>query len=282
VSVAYDATEPRGTEADVSFSWEFDLGFSSAFDCSEDLGSFQIAVIVEGSSGGNKEFGNPGKAYLDDIYYFRIGISSGAPVTQVDIVGMEIMNAQGEPLCENCETIDALAVGISDYSPDNFIVHLILHNSVFGGQLSTNIDFTFEITMSAERRRRLKVQENQMVSETVTLHLEPADYPINLTPPPTAKGRGFKPTLKPVEAVKEAASRDFTSVADNVEGGSNGSTIIYVAIAGVFLLGLALIGGYYMRAKGANQDTIGFEGEPGAKDTEMSVSRGGEELLEIS
>jgi len=63
VSVAYSATSDRGNEADVDFSWEFDLGFSSAFDCSEDLGSFQIAIIIEGSSGGNDNFDNPGDAF---------------------------------------------------------------------------------------------------------------------------------------------------------------------------------------------------------------------------
>jgi len=277
VQVAYDATEPRGDSADVSFSWEFDLGFSSAFDCAEDLGSFQIAITVEGSSGGNQNWESPGDAYLDDWYYFRIGASSGAPITEINVADLQIMTSQGEPLCENCETIEALQIGVSDYSPDNFIVQMVLDSSVFGGHLSTKMEFTFDITMSAERRRRLTVEDAERVTETVSLLLLPGKDRVKEgdTRAPTAYGKGIGsiPTKKPVEKVKEAAGKDLTSVTSD---GSSSNTILIVAIGGIILLSLILSGGYYMRSK-ASQDTVDFD----KKEVELSVSRGGD-VVEIS
>jgi len=229
VQVSYTATEPRGDEEAVNFSWEFDLGFSSAFDCSEDLGSFQIAIVVEGSSGGNDNFDSPGDAYLDDWYYFRIGVSSGAPVTAVNIADLQILSAQGEPLCTDCETISELEIGVSDYSPDNFIVHLILDSSVFGGHLSTTMDFTFDILMSAGgERRRLLVDDlhSERVMETVTLHLRQSPDTRSdengYTRPPTAKNP-YPPTPKPVERIAQAGGKDLSSVHE----GSSSSTVVH-------------------------------------------------------
>jgi hypothetical protein len=274
VAVTYDATEPRGTEEDVELSWGFDLGFSSAFDCSEDLGSFQIAITVEGSSGGNTNFENPGEAYLDDWYYFRIGASSGAPITEINIMALEIMTPQGVPLCENCETIDALQIGVSDYSPDNFIIQLILDSSVFGGHLSTKIDFTFEITMSPERRRRLKVEDPRQVKETVTLYLS-KDYDTKVdASKPTAAGNPFPPTPRPTQPLLAKSLGGSTDTF--TESTSKSSSLIYVGIGGGFLLILALVGGFYWQSKKSNTDLVDFE----TKDTELSVSRGGEELAE--
>jgi len=280
VQVAYDATEPRGDSADVAFSWEFDLGFSSAFDCSEDLGSFQIAITVEGSSGSNDNWESPGEAYLDEWYYFRIGASSGAPITEINVADLQITTAQGEPLCENCATIEALQIGVSDYTPDNFILQMILDSSIFGGHLSTRMEFTFEITMSAERRRRLTVSDAQQVKESLTLYLSPNENPItesdSKAPTAYGKGVGSIPTKKPVEKVKEAASKDLTSVTSNVEGGSSSNTILIVALGGMFLFLLVLSGGYYLRSK-ASKDTVDFD----KKEVELSVSRGGD-VVEIS
>jgi len=275
VAVTYDATEPRGTEEDVELSWGFDLGFSSAFDCSEDLGSFQIAITVEGSSGGNTNFENPGEAYLDDWYYFRIGASSGAPITEINIMALEIMTPQGVPLCENCETIEALQIGVSDYSPDNFIVQLILDSSVFGGHLSTKMEFTFEITMSPERRRRLKVDDPRLVKESVTLYLSPKDYDTKIDAfKPTAAGNPFPPTPRPTQPLLAKSLGGSTDTFS--ESTSKSSSLIYVGIGGGFLLILALVGGYYWQSKKSNTDLVDFE----TKDTELSVSRGGEELAE--
>merc|ERR550517_2129638 len=129
------------------------------------------------------------------------------------------------------------------------------------------MEFTFDITMSAERRRRLTIEAPQQVSEVVTLHLRPSENPIDKTKTtgaPTTAG-DFIPTKKPVEKVKEAAAKDLTSV----QGESNGSFIIYIAVGGVFLLALILAGGYYMRSKGSQEDVVEIP-----KEGELSVSAG--------
>jgi len=282
VQVGYTATNARGGSEAVDFSWDFDLGFSSAFDCSEDLGSFQIAIIVEGSSGGNDNFADPGDAYLDDWYFFRIGVSSGAPVTAVNIVDLQILSAQGEPLCEDCESIEALQIGVSDYSPDNFIVQLILDSSIFGGHLSTQMEFTFDITMSTGERRRLLA--SQTATEKISLYLQrPNRYRGRqeiASERPTAVNP-YPPTPKPVEAVKQAASKDLVSAQDS----SGSANIIYIAIGAVFLLGVAFAGAYYMRSKESTEDVVDFTPTAGEGVVTVLPNEslyGGAELVEIS
>jgi len=186
---------------------------------------------------------------LDDWYYFRVGASSGAPITAVNLVDLEILSAEGEPLCTDCETIPELQIGVSDYSPDNFIVQLILHSSVFSGHLSTQMDFTFDITMSPERRRRLKEANSEIVTDKVTLHLIPNPDPLtgDETKHPTAVNP-HPPSLKPVEPVKQAAE-DLLGPQD----GSASDNTIYLAIGGALLFIIALAGAYYYHAKKSHQ-----------------------------
>merc|ERR1711953_766721 len=182
VQIVYSAEEPRGLVEPVGFTWEFDLGFSSAFVCAEDLGEFQIAITLEGTThlsiANSNNWETPSEAYIDQWYFFRIGASSGAPIRSVNLVDLQILSEQGQPLCEDCESIPELQIGVSDYSPDNFIVQMILHNSVFGGHYSTQLDFTFEIVMTPEERRRRRLEEGQYVSEKVSLQLRPNREPI--------------------------------------------------------------------------------------------------------
>jgi len=283
VKVGYSAVQPRGENEPVEFSWEFDLGFSSAFDCSEDLGTFQIAIIVEGSSGADKNWETPGEAYLDDWYHFRIGISSGAPVQAVNIADLQIYNSQNEPLCEDCMAVEALQIGISDYSPDNFVVQLVLDSSIFGGVISTQIDFTFDITMSPERRRRRLQQEREdqiTLAEKVTLYLRPHDYPVHYVSSLPTATNPYPPTKKPVEAVREAAGKDLVSVG---EGSDVDMNIIYMAVGGVFLLMVAFAAAHYFRNK---ESVVEFDEddsmEKALEETNMrKVSLGGAELVEI-
>jgi len=259
VSVGYVAEETRGIVdvENVDFSWEFDLGFSSAFDCSEDLGAFQIAIVVEGSSGDNTNFDSPGEAYLDEYYYFRIGISSGAPVTAVNIVDLEIRSGDGHPLCDDCFSVEELDIGISDYSPDNFIVQIFLDSSIFGEVMSTTIDFTFDITMSAERRRRrILANAPEQATESVTLFLNEntQSFDTERTKAPTAKNP-YPPTKKPVELIQQAAVKEMT-----VQDASENNTLLYVGIGGTFLLIVAVVAAaYYMRQKEeAKKDVVGL------------------------
>jgi len=258
VSVGYVAEEPRGIVdvENVDFSWEFDLGFSSAFDCSEDLGAFQIAIVVEGSSGGNTNFDSPGEAFLDDYYYFRIGISSGAPVTAVNIADLEIRSGDGHPLCDDCFSVEELDIGISDYSPDNFIVQIFLDSSIFGGVVSTTIDFTFDITMSAERRRRMLAIAPETATESVTLFLNENTQSIDTvqTKAPTATNP-YPPTKKPVELIQQAAVKEIT-----VQDASENNTLLYIGIGGTFLLIVAVVAAaYHMRQKEeAKKDVVGL------------------------
>jgi len=272
VSVAYMAEEPRGVEKGVDFAWEFDLGFSSAFDCAEDLGAFQIAIVVEGSSGANKDFDAPSDAYLDDHYYFRIGISSGAPVTAVIIADLQIRSADGHDLCEDCRSIEELDIGISDYSPDNFIVHIYLDSSVFGGVMSTTIEFTFDITMSTERRRRILTIAPETAKESVTLFLSENSQSAvkEKTKAPTAENP-YPPTKKPAELVKEAAAKEIT-----VHNASEGNDLLYIAIGGTFLMIVAVAAVCYLRQ---NKNSKIFElGKDQEFETEESVSAFGEDL----
>jgi len=296
VKVAYTAEEPRGESATVDFSWEFDLGFSSAFDCSEDLGTFQISIIVEGSSGDGVNFDTPGDAYLDDWYYFRIGVSSGAPVTSVNIADLQILSSQGEPLCEDCKSVEALQIGVSDYSPDNFIVQLILDSSVFGGHFSSQIDFTFDITMSTQRRRRRLAEmsdaketeglEEELVQfeEKVTLMLRPNPNPEQIVASfrPTAVNPR-PPTPKPVDAVtavKEAASKDLV----NTQAASSGSDhIIHIGVGGVLFFMVVLAAVYHFRRKGTEEDDIyEFAVQQTGETSTFEENMGGADLVEIS
>jgi len=184
-------------------SWELDLGSSAAFECAVDLGTFEISLQIEGASGGNKNFDTPGKAYIDDWYYLRVGASSGAPVTSVSVENLDIQSATGETLCQDCATtVPELQLGVSDWSPDNFIVHLILDSSIFDGHLTATLSFTFGVEMSPtanNNRRRLQDAE-QRVEQKLTLRLEPGQTVSQSRPPtqanPFATGA---PTKKPVD-----------------------------------------------------------------------------------
>jgi len=290
VEIAYTAKGPREESETVDFSWAFDLGFSSAFDCSEDLGTFQIAIIVEGSSGDSQNFESPGDAYLDDWYYFRIGVSSGAPVTSVNIADLAILSSQGEPLCEDCKSIEALQIGVSDYSPDNFIVQLILDSSVFGGHFSTQIDFTFDITMSTQRRRRRLSDVKETEDEELIQHAEKVTLMLRQNPNPEQAIDSFKPTAvnprpptpKPVEAVKEAASKDLANISAGSSGSMNG---IYAGVGGVSFLIIVVAAVRYFRTKGTEEDDIFEFAVQETQDTKEEIvfkEMGGADILEIS
>jgi len=238
VKLLFDAAEPSGlTSRQVDMSWDLDLGSSSAFECAQNLGEFQISLQIEGSSGGNKNFDTPGVAFLDDWYYFRVGASAGAPVTGVSIKKLDIQSASGEFLCEDCATNDELGLGISDWNPDNFIVHLLLDRDMFEGHLTVSFSFTFEVKMSALAGRRRMLQDGeQQVEQKVTIRLQPGSGKRSQTRPPT-QANPDAPTLKPVEkvsdieAVKDVLPEVTTSLNSPKE--SSKFNFIYVAIGAV-------------------------------------------------
>jgi len=187
VNIAYTAAEPNGRQDTLSMSWDIDLGSSAAFECAIDLGTFEIALQIEGASGGNKNFDTPGIAYIDDWYYLRVGASSGAPVTSVAIDNLDIKSASGSYICRNCQTEPELQLGVSDFSPDNFVVHMMLDSSLFKGHLTATLDFTFSVEMSPKansNRRRLQ-ETTQTVDQKLTLALQPSSGPSSQTSPPT-------------------------------------------------------------------------------------------------
>jgi len=199
VNVNYTASEPKGRTANVAKSWTLNLGPSPAFECAKNLGEFQVAVQIEGASGGNKNFDTPGEAFLDEWYFLRVVASSGAPVTAVVVENLDIQSATGAYLCQNCQTVTELQIGISDWNPDNFIVHMILDSGMFGGHLTATLSFTFGVEMSVSgnsERRRLQESETQ-VTEAFTLRLSPGSGQTSLTRPPT-QARPNIPTKKPV------------------------------------------------------------------------------------
>jgi len=170
VQLGYSAMMYGTAMENINFSWELNLGYSSAFECADDLGNFQIALQIEGRSGGNTNFDNPGQAFFDDWYYFRFAASSGAPITSINIVDVQIESVDGDILCDDCLNIPELQIGISDYSPDNFIVQLFLDSTIFGGHLHATMTFGFEVIMSPTGNRR-RLQENELLREGVTLNL---------------------------------------------------------------------------------------------------------------
>jgi len=203
VNVAYTAAEPNGRQDELAMSWELDLGSSAAFECAVDLGTFEISLQIEGASGGNKNFDTPGKAFIDDWYYLRVGASSGAPVTSVSVENLDIESATGESLCQDCATtVPELQLGVSDWSPDNFIVHMILDSSIFEGHLTATLSFTFGVEMSPtanNNRRRLQDAE-QRVQQKLTLRLEPGQAGTQSRPPTQANPfTTGTPTKKPVD-----------------------------------------------------------------------------------
>jgi len=215
VNVAYTAAEPNGRQDELSMSWELDLGSSAAFECAVDLGTFEIALQIEGASGGNKNFDTPGAAFIDDWYYLRVGASSGAPVTSVSVDNLNIQSATGESLCEDCaRTAPELQLGVSDWSPDNFVLSMMLDASIFDGHLTATLSFTFGVEMSPtanNNRRRLQDAE-QRVEQKLTLRLEPGQGGSQSRPPtqanPFATGT---PTKKPVEPVFPEISKDLSA-----------------------------------------------------------------------
>jgi len=239
VSLGYKAVEPNGKHESLSYSWELDLGSSAAFECAIDLGTFEIALQIEGSSGGNKNFASPGMAFIDDWYYFRIGASSGAPVTDVSIIGLDIQSASGISLCQECENLPDLQLGISDWSPDNFVIHMMLDSSIFNGHITTTLSFTFEVKMKATAgRRRLKDSE-QRVEQKVTLKLRPREGQTgSVSRPPTRYNpySTHSPSMEPVEIPdiveeEEITPKDLSSVAE--EPGNNMSWIWILLVVGI-------------------------------------------------
>jgi len=241
VKIAYTATEPNGQQDVLSISWELDLGSSAAFECAIDLGTFEIALQIEGSSGGNKNFDTPGEAFIDDWYYLRIGASSGAPVTSVSLDNLDIQSAGGAYLCEDCQTVPELQIGISDWNPDNFIVHMILDSSMFSGHLTVTFSFTFGVEMSAttdSTRRRLQDTE-QKVEQKLTLRLQPSEgRTVSQSSPPTqADPYGIKiPTKMPTEAKFPEITQKLSPVA--AESSQNWAWL-WISIGGLSVILLA-------------------------------------------
>jgi len=184
LSVSFSAVEPNGKQEDISMSWELDLGQSAAFECAIDLGTFEIALQVEGASGGNKNFDSPGEAFLDDWYYFRITASSGAPVTAMYIEELDIQGADGEYLCQKCQSATELGIGITDWKPESFVVYMKLDSSIFSGHLTATFSFSFRVNLVDQGRRRLAA-EQQVVEQKVTLRLRSEEGHVSATNPPT-------------------------------------------------------------------------------------------------
>jgi len=212
LSVAFNAVEPNGKQEALSMSWELDLGHSAAFECAIDLGTFEIALQVEGASGGNKNFDFPGEAFLDDWYYFRITASSGAPITAISITDLDIQSATGEYLCQNCQSLTELGIGISDWNPDNFVVHMKLDSSIFSGHLTATLSFSFLVNMAdnLQPRRRLDTAE-QKVEQKVTLRLRSEEgRPVSATNPPTQINPHGTSTEVPVDDLVSESTDNVT------------------------------------------------------------------------
>jgi len=253
VNVAYTATEPNGRQDALAMSWDIDLGSSAAFECAIDLGTFQIALQIEGASGGNKNFDTPGKAFIDDWYFLRVGASSGAPVTKVEIDNLDILSAGGSYICRNCQSEPELKLGISDWSPDNFVVHMMLASSLFKGHVTATLDFTFTVEMSPNANGRRRLQETeQKVEQKLTLALEPGSGEISQAPEtqpypysnsaPTA----FATLLDDPEIPVVTKELDSTS-ANISTSSSSSSTWTYVVIGigcGLFLI---MLGAYFYK-----------------------------------
>jgi len=259
VSITYTASEPSTgqTAAVTQRSWKLNLGSSPAFECAKDLGEFQIALQVEGSSGGNKNFDTPGTAFVDDWYYLRVVASSGSPVTAVFVENLDIQSATGEYLCQNCETVSELQIGISDWNPDNFIVHMILDSGMFGGYLTATLSFTFRVEMSVlgnSERRRLLESERQ-VTEKITLRLSPGSGQTSQTRPPT-QARPRIPTKQPV-----AAEPMFPEITKNLSPTSAESVPQWIfVVIGVAACSLVLILGAFCYFKRSTRDDWKMEG----------------------
>jgi len=241
VNITYSASEPNQVHTTaVAHSWELNLGSSPAFECAKDIGAFQIALAIEGASGGNKNFDTPGEAFLDDWYYLRVAPSSGSPVTAVFIENLDIQSATGAYLCQNCETVSELQIGISDWNPDNFVVHMILDSGMFAGHLTATLSFTFGVEMSVtgnSDRRRLQELETQVKSK-LTLRLSPNSGQTPQTRPPTqASPYSRIPTNKPVvkpmipEITKNLSATSVKSVPQWTY------VLVGIAVCGFILLG---------------------------------------------
>lgn len=194
VQLGYSAIIHGSAVENVNFSWDLKLGYSSAFQCANDLGNFQIALSIEGRSGRSPKFDSPGLAYIDDWYYFRFGASSGAPITSIKIVGFKIATVDGNTICDDCLNImqQELQISVSNYTPDNFILKLFLHESIFGGLLHATMAFDFQVTMTPTGTRR-RLEETDIVREAVTLNLIPVASIADSTSEPT-----YEPTSNPI------------------------------------------------------------------------------------
>jgi len=240
VNITYSASEPNQVHTTaVAHSWELNLGSSPAFECAKDIGAFQIALAIEGASGGNKNFDTPGEAFLDDWYYLRVAPSSGSPVTAVFIENLDIQSATGAYLCQNCETVSELQIGISDWNPDNFVVHMILDSGMFAGHLTATLSFTFGVEMSVtgnSHRRRLQELETQVESK-LTLRLSPGSGQPQTRPPTQASPYSRIPTNKPVlEPMIPEITTNLS--ATSVESGSQWTYVLVgIAACGFILLG---------------------------------------------
>ena len=73
-------------------------GFSSAFECAQDVGQFEVSVNILTSLDG-VEYDVPRLGYLNDRFYFRLSFSSGDIMTGAELVQMQITTQEGNPIC---------------------------------------------------------------------------------------------------------------------------------------------------------------------------------------
>merc|ERR1719204_364058 len=116
--------------------------------------------------------------------------------------------------------------------------------------------------MTPQRRRRRLAEEGDQIekelreleeelvtlAQRVSLMLRPQENarPTGQTTTPHPTATNPRPTTKPDETVKQAASKDLLSVGGESDGEMN---IIYIALGGVFLLVVALITAYHFQQK---------------------------------
>jgi len=243
VQVSYTAKEPQGRTNALSMSWVFDLGTSAAFECAHNLGEFQIALQLEGASGGNKNFASPGKAFLDDWYFFKITASSGAPVTAVTMEKLDIEGQNGKSICSACNaTKPELKLRISDWSPDNFVIAIFLDKSLFHGHLFATMSFTFEVSMDVNTVRRRLMDSQQSIDQRVTLTLAPSEGRTTATDPPNLPNPYATPDSQDdvwIEVVEVAKTPQDLSSAGEETGSSMSWVWILLGVVATLALGYA-------------------------------------------
>jgi len=139
---------------DLAPEWLLSFGFSSAFECAQDVGQFEVSVNILTSLDG-VEYDVPRLGYLNDRFYFRLSFSSGDIMTGAELVQMQITTQEGNPICADCINSPALDVNVINTTYDDYRFDMILHESVFQQHNMVNFILDFEVFRDGGGRRFL-------------------------------------------------------------------------------------------------------------------------------